>query len=85
MNFGLDLATGTVNGVSVDLRGLPGRIGADPNNPRSMVDALSREIFGGGLSARTRDAAARASTTGPVPVANRVLGLVLASPEMQAR
>jgi uncharacterized protein (DUF1800 family) len=85
MNFALDLATNAVAGVTVDLRALPGRLGADPGNARSMADALSRELFGGGLSGQTRDAAARASTTGSVPVASRVLGLVLAGPEMQAR
>ena len=85
MNFALDLAANAVNGVSVDLRGLPGRLGADPGNARSLTDALSRELFGGGLSPQTRDAAARASASGAVPVATRVLGLVLAGPEMQAR
>jgi uncharacterized protein (DUF1800 family) len=85
MNFALDLAGNAVNGVTVDLRALPGRIGADGGSPRSLADALSRELFGGGLSPKTRDAAARTSTTGAVPVSTRVLGLVLASPEMQAR
>jgi uncharacterized protein (DUF1800 family) len=85
MNFALDLAANAVNGVSVDLRALPGRIGADGGSPRSLADALSRELFGGGLSTRTRDAAARVSSNGAVPVSTRVLGLVLASPEMQAR
>ena len=85
MNFALDLAANAVAGVSVDLRALPGRLGADPGNPRALADGLSRELFGGGLSARTRDAAARASASGAVPVATRVLGLVLASPELQAR
>lgn len=85
MNFALDLAANAVAGVAVDTRALPGRLGADPNDPRSLADGLSRELFGGGLSAQTRDAAARASATGAVPVATRVLGLVLAGPEMQAR
>jgi uncharacterized protein (DUF1800 family) len=85
MNFALDLASNAVNGVAVDVRGLAGRLGADANNPRSIVEALSREIFGGGLSAQTRNAAARVAAGGPVPVAYRVFGLVLAGPEMQAR
>jgi uncharacterized protein (DUF1800 family) len=85
MNFALDLTTGALNGVAVDVRALAGRLGADPGNPRSLADALSREIFGGGLSAQTRNAAARAATSGTPPVANRVVGLVLAGPEMQAR
>jgi uncharacterized protein (DUF1800 family) len=85
MNFALDLTSNAVNGVAVDVRGLAGRMGADPNNPGALADALSREIFGGGLSAQTRGAAAHVSAGGPVPVANRVAGLVLASPEMQAR
>jgi hypothetical protein len=93
MNFALDLAANAVNGVAVDVRGLVGRLGADPDNPGALADALSREIFGGGLSAQTRNAAARVSPSGPaqvpnrdaVTVANRVVGLVLAGPEMQAR
>jgi uncharacterized protein (DUF1800 family) len=85
MNFGLDLAAGAVAGVSVDTRALAGRLGADAGNPRGLADALSREIFGGGLSQATRDAAARVTTGGSVSVAARVVGLVLAGPEMQAR
>jgi uncharacterized protein (DUF1800 family) len=85
MNFALDLAADGVAGVTVDARGLPAQLGADPNNPRALAEALSRELFGGGLSKETLDAAARVSTAGAVPVATRVIGLVLASPEMQAR
>jgi uncharacterized protein (DUF1800 family) len=85
MNFALDLAANAVAGVTVDTRALPGRLGADGSNPRSLVDGLSRELFGGGLSTATRDAASRTATSGTVPVATRVVGLVLASPDMQAR
>jgi uncharacterized protein (DUF1800 family) len=85
MNFGLDLAVGAVNGVAVDLRALAGRVGADVGDARGFCDALSREIFGGGLSQATREAAGRVAPGGSVSVAARVVGLVLASPEMQAR
>ncbi|MET0552684.1 MAG: DUF1800 family protein, partial [Vicinamibacteria bacterium] len=85
MNFGLDLAAGAVAGIAVDLRALAGRVGADVGNARGFADALSRELFGGGLSPATREAASRVAAGGSVGVAARVVGLVLAGPEMQAR
>ena len=85
MNFALDLATGAVGGVSVDARGVIREAGGNPDEPGSAADALSADLFGKGLSRATRDAAAGVSRGGPLPVAARVTGLVLASPEMQAR
>jgi hypothetical protein len=85
MNFALDLAAGAVAGVAVDARGVIRAAGGNPDDPGSSADALSADLFGKGLSRATRDAAAGVSRSGPVPVAARVTGLVLAGPEMQAR
>ena len=85
MNFALDLTSGAVQGVSVDVRAVIREAGGNPDDPGSAANALSADLFGKGLSRATRDAAASVSRSGPVPVAARVTGLVLASPEMQAR
>jgi uncharacterized protein (DUF1800 family) len=85
MNLALDLASGLVAGVSADPRVVIRAAGGDPDDPASAADALSADLFGKALSRATRDAAARVSRGGPVPVAVRVAGLVLAGPEMQAR
>jgi uncharacterized protein (DUF1800 family) len=85
MNFALDLAAGAVGGVSVDARGVIRTAGGNPDDPASSADALSADLFGKGLARATRDAAAGVSRGGSPPVAVRVTGLVLASPEMQAR
>ena len=85
MNFALDLAAGMIAGVSVDVRGLVRSGGGDPDNPASAAEAINRVVFGRTLSAASLGAAARVSTSGSVPVASRVAGLLLASPEMQVR
>ncbi len=85
MNFALDLTSGALPGVSADVRGVIREAGGNPDDPGSAADALSADLFGKGLSRATRDAAAGVSRSGPVPVAVRVTGLVLAGPEMQAR
>jgi uncharacterized protein (DUF1800 family) len=85
INFALDLAAGAVAGVGTDARSLVRAAGGNPDDPASAADALSADLFGRGLSRTTRDAAAGVSRTGPVSVAARVAGLVLAGPEMQAR
>jgi uncharacterized protein (DUF1800 family) len=85
MNFALDLASGAIQGVGVDPPGLIRRLGGNPDDPQSMVGILSSEIFGKGLSAQTRAAASQVSRGGPVSVVSRVVGLVLAGPEMQVR
>ena len=87
MNFALDLAAGAVAGV----RGRPARAGAGASARTSgtrggRCDALSREIFGGGLSPADARRGRRAwRPGGSVSVAARVVGLLLAGPEMQAR
>jgi hypothetical protein len=59
--------------------------GGDPESPTSAAAAINRVVFGGTLSAATLGAAGRVTTSGSVPVAVRVAGLLLASPEMQVR
>jgi uncharacterized protein (DUF1800 family) len=85
MNFGLDLAAGAVAGVAVDARAVVRRAGGDPDDPGSAARALAKDLFGNGLSRATVDAAARLARTGTPVVSARVLGLVLAGPEMQVR
>jgi uncharacterized protein (DUF1800 family) len=85
MNFALDLAAGAVIGVGVDLPGLIRRFGGNPDDPQSVASVMSAEVFGKGLSAQTRQAAAQVARGGPVSVVSRVVGLVLAGPEMQVR
>ena len=85
MNFGLDLAAGAVAGVSADARGMVRRMGGDAENARSVAATMSAEIFGTGLSSATLDAASRVAPGGAVSVAARVVGLCLASPDMQVR
>jgi uncharacterized protein (DUF1800 family) len=82
-NFGLDLASGAVRGVSIR----PGSIvsGADLANPRAIATAFGHEILPGRLSAQTVDAVARLDTRSTVSVAARSLGLLLASPDFQVR
>jgi uncharacterized protein (DUF1800 family) len=85
MNFALDLAAGAVPGVVVDARSVVRTAGGNPDDPGSSADALAADLFGQRLARATRDAAAGLGRSGPVPVAVRVTGLVLAGPEMQAR
>ncbi len=85
MNFALDLAAGAVAGVSADARAFVRNAGGDPDDPASAAAALNAEVFGGTLSAPTLQAAAGVDRAGAVPVAVRVAGLLLASPEMQVR
>ncbi len=85
MNFALDLAAGAVAGVSADARAFVRNAGGDPDDPGSAAAAVNREAFGGTLSAATLQAAVGVDRAGAVPVAIRVAGLLLASPEMQVR
>jgi uncharacterized protein (DUF1800 family) len=85
MNFSLDLTGTTLAGIAVDVRGLVTRMGGRLDNARSIVDAVNREIFGGKLSSATVEAASRAAVTGTPTLAARVMGLLLAGPEMQKR
>ena len=85
MNFGLDLAANAVAGVAADIPGLIRSGGGDPSNPSSAAEAINRVVFGRTLSAASLAAAGRVSTSGSVPVATRVAGLLFAGPEMQVR
>ena len=85
MNFGLDLAAGAVPGVTVDSRSVISRLGGRPDDPRSATATLADDLFAKNLSRETQDAASRVAPGGAMSVAARVMGLVLASPEMQVR
>jgi len=85
MNFGLDLAAGTMAGVTVDIRGLIRSGGGDPDNPSSAAEAINRVVFGRTLSASSLAAAGRVTPSGSVSVPVRVAGLLFAGPEMQVR
>lgn len=84
LNFALDLTAGKVPGVVVDLTALAQQTGAPPDDPAALARALNREIFAEALSEQTLQSVADLEP-GPVPAATRVAGLILASPEMQAR
>ncbi len=85
MNFGLDLAAGAIAGVTVDSRSVISRLGGSPDDPRSAASTLADDLFARSLSPETLDAAGRVAPGGAISVAARVVGLVLASPEMQVR
>ncbi len=85
INFGLDLAAGAVAGVAVDARGAVRQAGGNAEDARNAAAALSADLFGRGLSADTVGALSRVAPAGSPSVAARVLGLTLASPEMQVR
>ena len=53
--------------------------------PRSAATTLAGDLFARNLSRETLDAASRVAPGGAMSVAARVVGLVLASPEMQVR
>ena len=85
MNFALDLAAGAVPGVAVDAAGAIRKAGGTSDSAGSAAAALSADLFGRELSADTAGALSRVAPAGNPSVAARVLGLALASPEMQAR
>jgi hypothetical protein len=85
MNFALDLAAGAVPGVAVDARAVVRSAAGVPEDPRSAASAISADLFGRSLAPETLNAVSRVAPGGTVSVAARVLGLCLASPEMQAR
>jgi uncharacterized protein (DUF1800 family) len=85
MNFALDLAAGAVPGAAVDARAVVRSTAGSPEDPRSAANAISADLFGRSLSPETLNAASNVAPGGTVSVASRVLGLCLASPEMQAR
>ena len=85
MNFALDLAANAIQGVAVDSRSAVSRLGGNPDDPRSAAATLNADLFAGNLTRETLDAAGRVAPGGAVGVAPRVVGLCLASPEMQVR
>jgi hypothetical protein len=85
MNFALDLAAGAVAGATVDARAAVREAGGNAEEAKSAAASLSADLFGHGLTAETTDALSRVAPAGRPSVAARVLGLALASPEMQAR
>ncbi len=85
INFGLDLAAGAVAGASVDARGAVRKAGGNAEDAANAAAALSADLFGRGLSAETAGALSSVAPAGSPTVAARVLGLTLASPEMQRR
>jgi uncharacterized protein (DUF1800 family) len=85
MNFGIALATNGIVGASVDARAVVRSAGGDPDEAPSSATALSGYVFGRTLSADTLATASRVGANPSVSVASRVLGLLLAGPEMQSR
>jgi uncharacterized protein (DUF1800 family) len=85
MNFALQLAEGAVPGVAVDAGAAIRKAGGETADARSAAAALSADLFGRELTAATAGALSRVAPAGSPSVAARVLGLALASPEMQAR
>jgi hypothetical protein len=69
----------------VDVRGAVRAMGGNPEDARSIANAVAAEVFGRQLSPATLEAAGRVSSGGPVGVAARVVGLCLASPDFQSR
>jgi uncharacterized protein (DUF1800 family) len=85
MNFGIDLATNGVVGAHVDAREVVRSGGGNPDDARSSATALSEFVFGRTVGADTLATASRVGANPLVSVAARVLGLLLAGPEMQSR
>ncbi len=85
MNFGIDLAQNAIVGVTVDARAAVRTAGGNPDDARSAAEAISSDLFARSISGETLATASRVSSGGTVSVAARVLGLCLASPEMQSR
>jgi uncharacterized protein (DUF1800 family) len=86
MNFALDLAAGKVAGITVGSKAIVRRGGGNPDDAASAAAVLNREIFAGGLSSTTLAAVAAVDgASGGVGIAEKTVGLLLASPEMQVR
>jgi uncharacterized protein (DUF1800 family) len=83
MNFVLALVSQTIDGISVDLRGLLG--GADPGDATAVTAAVDRRIFADLLPAEVVAACARVGGSGSLLRAFKVVGLALASPTFQVR
>ena len=85
MNFALDLAAGALPGVGVDVQAVVRAAGGDPESASSVAQVISSQVFGRSMSRGSVDAARRVTTGGPVSVAVRTVGLLLAGPDMQVR
>jgi uncharacterized protein (DUF1800 family) len=88
MNFALDLVssanTTPFAGITVDVGKLLRGAGVDATKGKDVAQFLNGAVFGNKLSAVTL-AGVSAVPSGTVPLANRVLGLILAGPEAQGR
>ncbi len=82
MNFALALVSQSLDGVSVDLRGLVGN--ADPNDAVAATAAVNRRIFGETLPASVIAACHSVSRSG-LPGSLKAVGVALASPAFQVR
>jgi uncharacterized protein (DUF1800 family) len=93
MNFALDLVSNVTGGdakqplagVFVDIPALVSSQGVSPQDAAGMAAFFNREIFGNRLSPATLAGVTTLPGNGTVPLANRVVGLMLAGPEAQGR
>jgi uncharacterized protein (DUF1800 family) len=85
LNFSLDLAAGSVAGVSVDQRAALAALGAAPADPKAIASAFGRELLGRSFSDASADAVASSAASAGVSAATKAIGLCLAAPEMQVR
>jgi uncharacterized protein (DUF1800 family) len=84
INFAFDLAGGaTLAGVTTAPRTVAE--GANVTSASSVATAVADELFGNRMSVESFEAASRVAAGGSVSVLTRSLGLMLASPEFQAR
>jgi uncharacterized protein (DUF1800 family) len=84
VNFAFDVAGGaTLAGVTTAPRAAAE--GANLTSAASVATAVADELFGNRMSIESFEAASRVTAGGSVSVLARTLGLMLASPEFQAR
>jgi hypothetical protein len=84
VNFAFDVAGGaTLAGVTTVPRSAAE--GADLTSATSVATAVADELFGNRMSFESYEAASRVAAGGSVSMLTRALGLMLASPEFQAR
>jgi hypothetical protein len=75
MNFALDLSSGRVRGVALDIRSL--------NNQTASLDAVAARILPGGLSPKSKETLEAEAKKDNDPA--KLVGLVLGSPEFQRK
>jgi uncharacterized protein (DUF1800 family) len=84
VNFAFDVAGGaTLAGVTTAPRSVA--TGADLTSATSVATVVADELFGNRMSFESYEAASRVAAGGSVSMLTRALGLMLASPEFQAR